>query len=1108
MAKDTIYLNEEYGLDHTQSSKTVADLGNTQQDYPALWEHLSAKGWTAAQFGNLTAFDAAFGDAVWQGKGGASLPGSHVDSNNTIYIPAGEYRTRITAKASSGKVYGKGSGYAAANNPSDNTQLIPDAEAWMDDDRTVFQIGSWGDNKYVRAGGLDGLTIVADNDFTGLRVGGTTETTMLNNLRVEGCKVGIEMFRPTPVTCGVLSISNCAEAGIRVIGSWGGTLEIATLSGDDNDRMIETVDGFGSVAGGAIHIGTMKVETGVRTEALGPWRGQIAAYLRGRTRLTIDNMWCFAGSIECDAPIVVDPQGHNTSVFCGNVGVEGFRNILHQVGASTGKKWSIPGILDGPALSYTSKNGGTVKLNGDAMTSHAVSCTDRLGFIRDGSGGTWGDCTPAHAFIYENGGTPPPPPPPPPSTITGVTISGPSEVDERSTAVFTASVQGTGNFDPAVTWSAVDGTIQNGVYVAPAVDGDDADVIRATSVQDPSKFAEITVNVKETDVQAGWKADWFQGMNFETPIRTTVEPEITFDWLQGSPYPDIPLNGFSARFTRDVDFGSLQDWEIETDSDDGIRVWVGSQLVIDNWTNHAVTTDREVVTLAGVQTVKVEFYENGGRAVCRFRMNPVAAPPPPPPPPSGDWAGEYFSNKTWSGTPLVTRQDPEINFRWMRAVPAPGMPTDNYSVRWTKQIAFDGDYDFVVNSDDGFRIKIDGAEVMANMTPHSEVQDIKTLTLNGTKTVVVEYFEQTGDAVMQLSINKVGAAPPPTPDGSKAIIGVNVNDPTSKARADKYRAAWGIDASYVVEVDLPNTVEVGAGDAGMVNAARNALQAAAASKGVKDIALCWSKPSQYGNGGDTGQAITDALTFGINNVMSLRVSPFYDGGTSNVARATLVYTDDMIGLGHKTKPAGKFYILCSKDVVGQNNPRGAAVYAGSQQVRNRPDVVFIDLRNMSNIPNGGAGSQNFPANNLSDLMLQLSGSERANVVGYWASMPGLTNAADLDYVPGWGAMSISSFSGNLTGVYGQTPFSFFTSRSGRSCGALWSGGSVSEPWQSKTGWSAGCLVEQFPKADVMIPMLVDQKLTIGEALHGSVKAPGRYIMVGDPLCRPWADIYA
>jgi beta-glucosidase len=45
--------------------------------------------------------------------------------------------------------------------------------------------------------------------------------------------------------------------------------------------------------------------------------------------------------------------------------------------------------------------------------------------------------------------------------------------------------------------------------------------------------------------------------------------------------------------------------------------------------------------------------------------------------------GEYFANPDFSGKPVVTRVDKQVDFDWDAASPAPGVPMTGFSVRWT-----------------------------------------------------------------------------------------------------------------------------------------------------------------------------------------------------------------------------------------------------------------------------------------------------------------------------------------------------------------------------------------------------------------------------------------
>ena len=71
--------------------------------------------------------------------------------------------------------------------------------------------------------------------------------------------------------------------------------------------------------------------------------------------------------------------------------------------------------------------------------------------------------------------------------------------------------------------------------------------------------------------------------------------------------------------------------------------------------------------------------------------------------------GEYFANEHLSGTPAVVRTDAGVNFAWNSGSPAPGIPANNWSARWTGTLTAlkSGEYTFCLYSDDGCRLFID-----------------------------------------------------------------------------------------------------------------------------------------------------------------------------------------------------------------------------------------------------------------------------------------------------------------------------------------------------------------------------------------------------------------
>ncbi len=122
------------------------------------------------------------------------------------------------------------------------------------------------------------------------------------------------------------------------------------------------------------------------------------------------------------------------------------------------------------------------------------------------------------------------------------------------------------------------------------------------------------------------------------------------------------------------------------------------------------------------------------------------------------WRGEYYANPSLAGTPTLVRQDPDLDFNWILDSPAPDIPSDNFTVRWSRQFNFieAGDYRFFADADDGVKVYVDGWLVIDEWnTERPEVHsgvfaDIKP----GLHTVTVEYFESGGYARIKVWAEK------------------------------------------------------------------------------------------------------------------------------------------------------------------------------------------------------------------------------------------------------------------------------------------------------------------------------------------------------------------
>jgi hypothetical protein len=257
---------------------------------------------------------------------------------------------------------------------------------------------------------------------------------------------------------------------------------------------------------------------------------------------------------------------------------------------------------------------------------------------------------------------------------------------------------------------------------------------------------------------SAWRARYWNNRTLSgDPVVTRDESEINHDWGGGQPHALIGDDNFSARWTRTVDF-SAGNYRFTATMDDGMRIWIDDQLLIDSWVDSQVrtlTADR--VLSGGEHRIRVEYYEAGGVAVAKFGWQQIGTAP------AGvfnAWKGEYFNNMSLVGQPSFLRDDRDINFDWSVGAPAPGIATDQFSVRWTRTLNFaPGTYRFDVFSDDGVRLWVNNQLVIDQWRHQSDGRFSANVALSGATSLRVEYFEDQGRAAVSLSWNPPGGNP-------------------------------------------------------------------------------------------------------------------------------------------------------------------------------------------------------------------------------------------------------------------------------------------------------------------------------------------------------------
>lgn len=102
------------------------------------------------------------------------------------------------------------------------------------------------------------------------------------------------------------------------------------------------------------------------------------------------------------------------------------------------------------------------------------------------------------------------------------------------------------------------------------------------------------------------------------PVWSHDVEDIDFDWGEGSPASEVNANDFSARWVAKRTFEAGM-CGFHALTDDGFRLWVDEELLIDTWRDQPPTPYEAIkIMTAGQHDIKVEYYERGGGAVAKL----------------------------------------------------------------------------------------------------------------------------------------------------------------------------------------------------------------------------------------------------------------------------------------------------------------------------------------------------------------------------------------------------------------------------------------------------------------------------------------------------------
>jgi beta-glucosidase len=120
---------------------------------------------------------------------------------------------------------------------------------------------------------------------------------------------------------------------------------------------------------------------------------------------------------------------------------------------------------------------------------------------------------------------------------------------------------------------------------------------------------------------SGLKGEYFNNITLTgLPVLTRTDAAVNFQWTLSPPAPGINLDFYSVRWTGRIHSPKTGNYQIGLEGDDGYRLYVNGELLIDNWEKKSYHTLLRKFFFEQDKTydLRIEFFEPVGNAHIRL----------------------------------------------------------------------------------------------------------------------------------------------------------------------------------------------------------------------------------------------------------------------------------------------------------------------------------------------------------------------------------------------------------------------------------------------------------------------------------------------------------
>ena len=138
---------------------------------------------------------------------------------------------------------------------------------------------------------------------------------------------------------------------------------------------------------------------------------------------------------------------------------------------------------------------------------------------------------------------------------------------------------------------------------------------------DEFDFLPKIIFVDERHDNQGFQAEYFNNATLEGKSAfKQIEKKINYSWAGGTEIENLSKEKFSVRWTGVLRSNETSDYDFTLGGDDGYRMYINDELVIDNWTPGGYRSANFTKTLQKETSyrIRIEYYQQGGGAAVNF----------------------------------------------------------------------------------------------------------------------------------------------------------------------------------------------------------------------------------------------------------------------------------------------------------------------------------------------------------------------------------------------------------------------------------------------------------------------------------------------------------